>query len=113
MSKRSATVFTIFIIAIIAFCLANVFAAMTGTYSLNLFNDDNETEVNVTNDSVGGINIETSSGHDYSKNHEDTYDSSEKQKQESTTQPSDDSGSSSQTPSEDTYETHGSTHSNG
>ncbi|MDO5849162.1 MAG: hypothetical protein Q4P18_06485 [Methanobrevibacter sp.] len=63
MSKKSATVFVIFIVAIIAFCLANVVASMVGTYSLNVFDNDdlvnNTTDLNDTNDSY--INVETSS----------------------------------------------------
>ena len=34
MSSRSATVLVIFVIAVIAFCLASVFGAMTGTISI-------------------------------------------------------------------------------
>lgn len=75
MSKRSATVFAVFIVAIIAFCLANVFAAMTGTYTLNLFNDDNSTDLNITNDTNTSIKVEQSSN-SYQDNHvnsEDVY----------------------------------------
>lgn len=75
MSKKSATVFAVFIVAIIAFCLANVFAAMTGTYTLNLFNDDNSTELNLTNDTNTSIKVEQSSN-SYQDNHvnsEDVY----------------------------------------
>ena len=34
MSSRSATVLVIFIVAVLAFCLASVFAAMTGPISI-------------------------------------------------------------------------------
>ena len=36
MASRSAIVLVVLIVAIIAFCFAGVFAAMTGTYHLNL-----------------------------------------------------------------------------
>lgn len=45
MSKKSATVLVVFVIAIVAFCLANACALMTGTYHLDLFNEDNSTNI--------------------------------------------------------------------
>ena len=44
MSSRSAVVLVVLFVAIIAFCFAGVFAAMTGTYHLNFGkNDTNQT----------------------------------------------------------------------
>lgn len=61
LSKKSAAVLVVFVVAIIAFCLANVFAGMVGTYSLNLFNDDNATELNTINNSSTNIEVNTHS----------------------------------------------------
>ena len=36
MASRSAMVLVIFIVSVLAFCFAGAFAAMTGTYHLNL-----------------------------------------------------------------------------
>lgn len=60
MSKNSAKIFLVFIVAIIAFCLASVCAAMTGTYTLDLFSDDNSTDWNFTNNNTT-IEVETGS----------------------------------------------------
>jgi cytoskeletal protein RodZ len=54
MSSRSAVVLVVLFVAIIAFCFAGVFAAMTGTYHLNFGNNDtNQTQFfgNMTNPS--------------------------------------------------------------
>lgn len=67
MSKKSATVLVVFIIAIVAFCLANVCALMTGTYHLNLFNEDNATaNLNNTTDNQTDVNLNLQ---DHSSNH--------------------------------------------
>ena len=44
MSSRSAIVLVVLIVAVIAFCFAGVFAAMTGTYHLNLNFGNNTTQ---------------------------------------------------------------------
>ena len=43
MSSRSAIVLVVLVVAVIAFCFAGVFAAMTGTYHLNLDFGNNNT----------------------------------------------------------------------
>lgn len=61
MSSRSAIVLVVLIVAVIAFCFAGVFAAMTGTYHLNLNFGNNTTQ-------DGGLlsNLSTSSSSDSS-----------------------------------------------
>ena len=69
MSSRSAVVLVVLLVAIIAFCFAGVFAAMTGTYHLNLgHNDTNQTPFfgNMTNP-------HSDSGHSSSGGSVETY----------------------------------------
>ena len=69
MSSRSAVVLVVLFVAIIAFCFAGVFAAMTGTYHLNFGNNDtNQTQFfgNMTNPS-------SDSSHSSSSGSADTY----------------------------------------
>ena len=42
MTSRPAVVVVVLIVAVIAFCFAGIFAAMTGTYHLNLDFGNNE-----------------------------------------------------------------------
>lgn len=73
LSKKSATVFIIFIVAVIAFCFANIFAAMTPHYEFNTDNSTldfgNNTTDNITDDS-SDISLDTSSSSSYQ---EDDY----------------------------------------
>ena len=56
MSSRPAIVLVVLIVAVIAFCFAGVFAAMTGTYHLNLDFGNNTTQ-------DGGLLSNLSSSH--------------------------------------------------
>lgn len=94
MSKKSATVFTIFVVSIIAFCLANVFASMVGTYSFNISNDNNTT-TNITNNT---IDINTTHNYNYKHVSEDVYDSGKNHNYNNN------GSSSSGNSSDDTYE---------
>ena len=69
MSSRSAVVLVVLLVAIVAFCFAGIFAAMTGTYHLNLGNNDtNQTPFfgNMTNPN-------SDSGHSSSGGSVETY----------------------------------------
>ena len=65
MSSRSAVVLVILLVALIAFCFAGVFAAMTGSYHLNFGNNTNQTHIfgNHTNhsNSHSGGSVQTHS----------------------------------------------------
>ena len=50
LSSRSATVLVIFVIAIVAFCLASVFGAMTGT--INIFPNATDDSSEISNSSI-------------------------------------------------------------
>ena len=110
MSSRSAVVLVIFVVAVIAFCLAGVFATMTGTYHLNLdfgnnstnntdffgnlseFNSDNNSGSSSSGSSSVQTHSDKSSNSSSSvKTTEDTSQSSSKTPQESSSQPVDDS----------------------
>ena len=45
MSSRSAVVLVVLLVALIAFCFAGVFAAMTSSYHLNFGNNTNQTHL--------------------------------------------------------------------
>lgn len=103
MSKKSAAVLVVFVVAIIAFCLANVFAGMVGTYSLNLFNNDNATELNTTNNSSLNIELNTHSSVSSSDSpSEDVYVSNQDNHQQDN-----DNNKPSKPPSEDDSSTDG------
>ena len=70
MSSRPAIVLVVLIVAVIAFCFAGVFAAMTGTYHLNL-NFGN----NTTQDAglLGNLSSKSDSSSSSSNNHVQTY----------------------------------------
>lgn len=68
MASRSATILVIFVIAVLAFSFASVFAAMTGTYHIN-FNFGNN-----TNDTPFFGNVtEFNSDHSSSDSNVQTY----------------------------------------
>ena len=68
MTSRSAVVLVFLVVAIIAFCFAGVFAAMTGTYHINFGNNTNQTPFfgNASDSSSNG-------GHSSSDSHVETY----------------------------------------
>jgi hypothetical protein len=76
-TSRSATVLVIFIVAVIAFCLASVFASMTGPISIL----PNETESGGIMDNLSAITDDTSesdnsydySDDDYSSDYSSSY----------------------------------------
>lgn len=79
MASRSAMVLVILVVAVIAFCFAGVFAAMTGTYHLNLDFGNNTTENsgflgNMTEFNSGSSNSGSSSSN--VQTYEDTSSSS-------------------------------------
>ena len=68
MTSRSAVVLVFLVVAIIAFCFAGVFAAMTGTYHFNFGNNTNQTPF------FGNVSDSNSnSGHSSSDSHVETY----------------------------------------
>ena len=69
MSSRSATVLVIFIVAILAFCFASVFASMTGPISIL----PNESQSGGILDNLSAITDDTSNSGD-SYNYNDYYD---------------------------------------
>ena len=62
MASRSATVLVIFVIAIIAFCLASVFGAMTGPISIFPNGTDNNTTIL---DNLSAIGEDNSNSYEY------------------------------------------------
>ena len=72
MSSKSATFLVIFIVAIIAFCLASVFAAMTGPISILPFENNSDN----TSDDVSTVSVDSGSDNDY---YYQDYDYSESQ----------------------------------
>lgn len=95
MSSRSATVLVIFIVAVLAFCLASVFASMTGPISIL----PNESESGGVLDNLSAITDDTGSSdnsygyQDYTDYSSDDYSDDDSSNVETTT---DDSSSSSQ-----------------
>ena len=98
LASRSATVLVIFIVAVLAFCLASVFASMTGPISII----PNETESGgildnlsaiTDDDSIGKSNYNYNSYKDYSS--DDSSDDSSSNVETTTDHSSSDSGSSS------------------
>ena len=91
MTSRSATVLVIFIVAIVAFCLASVFASMTGQISILPNETSNNTTIENLTNSDDGFNYQSYGSQDISsyegKNQEVHYDTSNDD--------SDDDGSSS------------------
>lgn len=78
LSSRSATVLVIFVVACVAFCLASVFASMTGPISIL----PNESESGSVLDNLSVIeNADTnnyqSSSHDYSNDYSSSQDDSQ------------------------------------
>ena len=94
-SSRSATVLVIFIVAVLAFCLASVFASMTGQISIL----PNESESGGVLDNLSAITDDTGSSdnsygyQDYTDYSSDDYSDDDSSNVETTT---DDSSSSSQ-----------------
>ena len=82
-----AKVLVIFIVAGIAFCLAGVFASMTGTYHLDFGN-------NTTNESsiLGNINTGSSNSHDSSSSSSSSSQQSNSYQSTSQSHSSQDSG---------------------
>ena len=80
MSSRFATVLVIFIVAVLAFCLASVFASMTGPISIL----PNETESGGILDNLSAINTDTSNNNYNYQNYNDysSDDSSDDDKDE-------------------------------
>lgn len=70
MSSRSATVLVIFSVACIAFCLASVFAAMTGPISIL----PNESDTGGILDNLSAITDQDNNDNYQSYGYEDTYD---------------------------------------
>ena len=97
MSSRSATVLVIFIVAVLAFCLASVFASMTGQISIL----PNGTESGGVLDNLSAITDDTGdSGNsygyqDYDDYSSNDYSSDDSSKVETTTDDSSSSSSSS------------------
>lgn len=110
MASRSATVLIIFVIAIVAFCLASVCASMTGTISIlpNGTGNDHTILDNlsaITDSSDDSNKISGYKGHDYSSssssNVETTTDDSSSSSSDNT-QPSDEGQDSDSQDSSDT-----------
>lgn len=111
LSSRSATVLVIFIVACIAFCLASVFAAMTGPISIL----PNESEPSGVLDNLSAItdsdNYDYQSyGYDDSKDYSSTSEDSEpsEEKVETTADTPQQSSSSSQSSSSQSSSSHSS-----
>ena len=103
MSSRSATVLVIFSVAVIAFCLATVFAAMTGPISI-LPNEsdsggilDNLSAITDSDNSNSYHQSYSEDSYDYSSGHSDSH--SDDSQVETTTDAEDNPGSGS-TPSD-------------
>ncbi|WP_407379734.1 hypothetical protein [Methanobrevibacter sp.] len=97
MASRSAIVLVVLVVAVIAFCFAGVFAAMTGTYHLNLDFGNNTTEET----SLFGNLSDLTSG-DNSGSSDDSYvetytDSGSSESSQSSVETTEDTSSSSQT----------------
>lgn len=107
MSSRTATVLVIFIVAIVAFCLASVFAAMTGPISIL----PNETESGGVLDNLSAItdnsddNNEVYGYQDYNDYSSSDDSSSDDSQVETTTDTSTSSSSSGSQSSTSTVET--------
>lgn len=128
LSSRSATVLVIFIVACIAFCLASVFAAMTGPISI-LPNEsdsggilDNLSAITDSDNSNSYHQSYSEDSYDYSSRHSDSHSDDSQvetttdnsQKVETTTDTGDNQGSGSNTPeSSDSHTQSQSTDSNG
>lgn len=96
MSSRSATVLVIFIVAVLAFCLASVFASMTGPISIL----PNGSESGGVLDNLSAITDDNSNSYTYQdyNDYSEDYSSHEDSKVETTT---DDSSSNSDSHSSD------------
>lgn len=109
LSSRSATVLVIFIVAIVAFCLATVFASMTGPISIL----PNDTDSGGVLDNLSAITDGTGDSgnsygyqdyNDYSSSSDDSSYSSDDSQVETTTEPSSSSSSSQQQSSSSSQE---------
>ncbi|WP_405303932.1 hypothetical protein [Methanobrevibacter sp.] len=98
MASRSATVLVIFVIAIIAFCLASVFGAMTGPISIF----PNETEGGSILDNLSALTDgHGDTGNSYGNDNYNDYSSSSSDSSSSNVETTtDDSSSSNQKPSD-------------
>lgn len=113
MSSRSATVLVIFIVAVVAFCLATVFASMTGPISIL----PNDTESGGVLDNLSAITEGTGDSgssygyqdyNDYSSSSDDSYSSDDSQVETTVDSSSSDSSSSSSSSSSDSSSSSGS-----
>ncbi|MGX8694569.1 MAG: hypothetical protein ACSW71_06665 [Methanobrevibacter sp.] len=100
MASRSATVLVIFVIAVIAFCLASVFGAMTGPISIfpNITDDGGSILDNLSSNGGSG-----DTSHSYGNDNYNDYSSSSSDSSSSNVETTTDDSSSSdnQKPSED------------
>lgn len=98
MASRSATVLVIFVIAVIAFCLASVFGAMTGPISIF----PNETEGGSILDNLSALTDgHGDTGNSYGNDNYNDYSSSSSDSSSSNVETTtDDSSSSNQKPSD-------------
>ena len=108
MSSRSATVLVIFIVAVLAFCLASVFASMTGPISIL----PNQSESGGVLDNLSALTDDNSvdnsyNYHDYNDYSEDQSSSDDSQVETTTDDSS--SNSNSHQSSSDSSSTHSST----
>lgn len=102
MSSRSATVLVIFVVAIIAFCLATVFASMTGPISIL----PNESDTGSILDNLSAITNDTvDSDNSYRYQDYDDYSSSDSSSDDSYVETTSDDSSSSSSSSSSNVET--------
>ena len=98
MTSRSATVLVIFVIAVIAFCLASVFGAMTGPISIF----PNETEGGSILDNLSAITDGSGdTGNSYGYDDSNYYSSSSRESGSSNVETTTDDSSSSSQPYSD------------
>ena len=92
MASRSANVLIIFIIAIIAFCLASVCASMTGPISF--LPNQNETGVSLDNLSLPDDNVTTNNNYNYKTTSQNTNDKDDTSSDDTSTKDTSDDTSS-------------------
>ncbi|MBQ2666428.1 hypothetical protein [Methanobrevibacter sp.] len=98
MTSRSATVLVIFVIAIFAFCLASVFAAMTGPISIL----PNESESGGILDNLTALTDDTDNSYGYQDYDYQDYDYSDDSSQIETTTADPEPAVDTNVPAEDT-----------
>lgn len=57
MSKKSAIVFMVFVVAIIAFCLGSIFSAITGPISIDFENNETYVTNNTTSNDTDTVEV--------------------------------------------------------